>query len=182
MDLSAAMQHNSEYSDAQSKVFPFQFGDINRIKRPNYRFYYCYAPRGGFMYLRHVGSAGYEDIKNNVVQIINDDAWSSGTKLFSDLRWANYNDVSFDEHYKLSRETASLHEKDGRYLNEMAAVCSEDLEFGMQRMLQAFLDEHGQALSVFRDIESAVKLLQIDRELLDRIIAEVDKIEASYIR
>jgi len=177
--LSAAMQHNSESPDTQIDVFAFDFGDIKLLKKTKFRFYYCYAAQGGFLYLRHVGLASYEEIMNNNAQIVNDNSWINGAKLFSDLRWVNYSGFNFDTNFQLSRDIASLYEKNGRYLSEIAAVCNDDFEFGMQRMFQSVWEDDEQELCTFRDLDAAVEFLGIDRELLDRVIAEVDKIEAS---
>jgi len=173
------MQHNSESPDTRIDVFAFDFGDIKLMKKAQSRFYYCYAAQGGFLYLRHVGLASYEEIMNNNVQIASDDSWINGAKLFSDLRWVKYSGFSFDTHFKLSRDIASLFDKNGRYLSEIAAVCNDDLEFGMQRMFQSVWEDDEQALSTVRDLDAAVEFLKIDRELLDRVVVEVDKIEAS---
>jgi hypothetical protein len=177
--LSGTEQQNSESSDKQFDVFTFDFGDIKLLISNEFRFYYCYETVGGFLYLRHVGLARYEDIMKNNVQIVNDDSWINGAKLFSDLRWANYSGFNFDTHYQLSRDIASLYGNNGRYFGDIAAVCSGDFTFGMQRMSQSVWEDEEHVLSTVRDLEAAVESLGIDGELLDRIIAEVDRIEAS---
>jgi hypothetical protein len=173
------IQHSSDPPDMRLNVFAFDFGEIKLLKKKEYRFYYCYAAQGGFFYLRHVGTAIYDDIMNNNVIIVNDDSWINGAKLFSDLRWVRYSNFTFETHHKLSRDIASLYEKKGRYFSDIAAVCNDDFEFGMQRMSQSLWEDDEQALWTVRDPEAAVEFLKIDWELLDRVIAEVDRIEAS---
>lgn len=61
----------------------------------------------------------------------------------------------------------------------MTAFYRDDLEFGMHRMFHSLFKGKGQALNTVRDLDEAAKPLEIDRRLLDRVIAEIDRIDAS---
>ena len=179
MDLSAAMQHNSESSGGEIAVFAFGLGDIKLLRTALSSFCYCYVAKGGFLYLRHAGTANYDETLYYSSQLSKDDSWRDGAKLFNDLRWLNSRAFTFDIHHRLAENIAAIHKKNNRHFGEIVSLCSSDIEFGIHRMFQSTWEGDGQPLSTVRDIESAVDFLKIDRKLLDRIIAEVDKIESS---
>jgi hypothetical protein len=173
------MQPNNESLDIQIDVCHFDFGDIKLLKRSHSRFYYCYVAQGGFMYLRHVGLLDHYEIMRYSAEIVGDDSWINGSKLFNDLCWLNSSAFNFDSHYKLARDIASLYERNGRYFSKVVALCSNDFEFGMFRMLYSLWKDDTPQINTVRDLEVAVEFLEIDRKLLDRVIAEVDKIDVS---
>lgn len=177
--MSAAKQHNSESPDTQGLAFPYDAGQINLLKGTKSRLYYCYAAQGGFMYLRQIGNADHEEIMNFTTRLIKDESWPNGAKLFMDLRWYNSSVFGFDAYFKLTLEIAALYGKHARYYAEKASLCGNDSEYGMHRMFLSILEDGKRVLGAFRDIEKAVDFLKIDRPLLERVIAEIDRIDAS---
>ena len=163
----------------QVEVFRFGFGDIKLMQTKLSRYYYCYAAQGGFLYLRHAGLSDYDELMNYSAKMVNDDSWKNGAKFFTDLRWVDNREFNFDTYHQLAQDIASLYEKNGRYFCQVVTLCSNDFEFGMHRMFQSAWGDDELTLNTVRDLDEAVESLGIDRELLDEIIAEVDRIESS---